>query len=315
MVGQGLKKLALENGMRISNGVAYGALRGFAATCSEGAGFKRIVFSTKFRDPADRDALVAAASKTDVTKAYRVQSLEVAPDAIQIIFQDNPGTMKKIREFLDWFIPLLEAHGASGADICPVCGGEIQNGNWVLLDDIAHHYHPACKEKVARDIAQSNQQKAENDTGSYLSGTLGAFLGAVLGAAVWALVLNLGYLAALVGLLIGWLADKGYDLLRGKQGKGKVAILIVAVVLGVVLGTFAADAIALGRMILNNELFGFTLTDIPKLIIRLLLTDGEYVRATLGNMGLGLLFAGLGVFGLLRKTGKSVSNSKMKVLP
>ena len=119
----------------------------------------------------------------------------------------------------------------------------------------------------------------------------------------------------MVGLLIGWMADKGYDLLRGKQGKGKVAILIFAIIFGVVLGTFAADAIALGRKILNNELFGVTLTDIPKLIIRLLLTDGEYVRATLGNMGLGLLFAGLGVFGLLRKTGKSVSNSKMKVLP
>ncbi len=315
MVGQGLKKLALENGMRISNGVAYGALRGFAATCNEGSGFKRIVFSITFRELADRDALVAAASKTNVTKAYRVQSLEIAPDAIQIIFQDNPGTMKKIREFLDWFIPLMEAHGATGADICPVCGCGIQNGNWVLVNDIARHYHPACKEKVAREIAQANQQKAEDNAGSYLTGTLGAFLGAVLGAVVWALVLTLGYLAALVGLLIGWLADKGYDLLRGKQGKGKVVILIFAIIFGVVLGTFAADAIALGKLILNNELFGSTLADIPKLIIRLLLTNEEYVRVTLGNMGLGLFFAVLGVFGLLRKTGKAVSNTKMKMLP
>lgn len=315
MIGQGLKKLAQENGMRISKGVAYGNLRGFSATCNEGTGFKRIVFSAKFRDLADRDALVEAASKVDVKKAYRVQSLEIAPDAVQIIFLDNPGTMKKIKEFLDWFVPLMEAHGASGVNICPVCGGEIQNGKWALLDDIAYHYHPACMEKVGRDIAQSNQRKTENDTGSYLTGALGAVLGAAVGAVVWALVLTLGYLAALVGLLIGWLADKGYDLLRGKQGKGKVAILIVAVVLGVVLGTFAADAIAIGKMILNNELFGYTMADIPKLIIRLLVTNEEYVRGTLGNMGLGLFFAGLGVFGLLRKTGKAVSNTKMKKLP
>ena len=315
MVGQGLKKLASENDMRVSDGVAYGSLRGFAATLSEGAGFKRIVFSTKFGELSNRETFLDAVAKVDVTKAYRVQSLEAAPDAIQIIFLDNPGTMKKIREFLDWFIPLLEVHGASGAHICPVCGCEIQSGNWVLLSDTVHHYHTSGMEKIDRDIAQQNQQKKDNDTGSYLMGAVGAFLGAVLGAVAWAVVLTLGYVAAVVGLLIGWLADKGYNLLRGKQGKGKLVILILAIIFGVVLGNFAADAIALGEMILNGEVYGFTLGDIPKLIIRLLITDGEYVRGTLGNMGLGLLFAALGVFGLLRKTGKAVSNTKMKVLP
>ena len=38
-------------------------------------------------------------------------------------------------------------------------------------------------------------------------------------------------LAAVGGLLIGFLALKGYDLFKGKQGKGKVAILIVIVLL------------------------------------------------------------------------------------
>lgn len=48
MIGSGLKKLAKENGLRVSNGVAYGSLRGYAATLSEGSGFKQIVISTKF---------------------------------------------------------------------------------------------------------------------------------------------------------------------------------------------------------------------------------------------------------------------------
>ena len=43
LIGSGLKKLAKEYGMTVS-GVAYGSLGGFAATLSEGAGFKRIVF-------------------------------------------------------------------------------------------------------------------------------------------------------------------------------------------------------------------------------------------------------------------------------
>ena len=50
MIGSGLKKLAKENGMKIDSGVAYGSLGGFAATLSEGAGWKQIVFSTRFMD-------------------------------------------------------------------------------------------------------------------------------------------------------------------------------------------------------------------------------------------------------------------------
>jgi len=70
----------------------------------------------------------------------------------------------------------------------------------------------------------------------------------------WAVVLNLGYVASLVGLLIGFLALKGYDLLKGKQGKGKVAILIVAIVFGVLLGTFAEETFTVIGLINNGEL-------------------------------------------------------------
>lgn len=52
MIGSGLKKYALEHGMKVSNGVAYGSLRGFAATLSEGSGYKQIMVTTKFSDPA-----------------------------------------------------------------------------------------------------------------------------------------------------------------------------------------------------------------------------------------------------------------------
>ena len=51
MVSMGLKKLASENNMTVASGVAYGALHGYAATLSEGAGYKLLVITTKFTDP------------------------------------------------------------------------------------------------------------------------------------------------------------------------------------------------------------------------------------------------------------------------
>lgn len=311
MIGSGLKKLAQENGMKVAKGVAYGSLQGFAATMSEGSGYKQIVFTTKFTDAAQRDELLAQLNQVNVQRTYRVQSLNLAPDAIQIIFTDNPGTMKKIQEFLAWFIPLLQQYGATPFHVCSECGCEVTAGRWLLVNGVAYHLHDACAEKTRRDIMSSEQAEKEQRTGSYGMGILGAFLGAVIGAVVWALVLNMGYVASLVGLLIGWLAEKGYTLLKGKQGKGKLAILIVAIIFGVVLGTFAADYITVADMINAGELSGVAHGDIPVFIFYLLSVDSEYLTATLANVGMGLLFAALGVFALLKKTNAEVSDTKI----
>ena len=114
--------------------------------------------------------------------------------------------------------------------------------------------------------------------------------------------------AALVGLVIGWLAEKGYTLLHGKQGKGKVAILIVAILVGVALGTIGADVFALAEMINAGEI-PLTYGDIPEFLLYMLQTDSEYVTATLTNLGMGVVFAGLGVYGILKKTGKEVADT------
>ena len=88
-------------------------------------------------------------------------------------------------------------------------------------------------------------------------------------------------------------------------------MLVIAVVLGVLVGTVAADAISLAQMIASGELYEFTYGEIPMLIFFLLLNDAEYLTATVSNCGMGLLFAALGVFGILRKTKKEVSGIRV----
>lgn len=306
MIGSGLKKLANENGMTIAKGIAFGSLRGYAASLSEGAGWKQITFATAIADAQKKTAFMDAVGAVDVAKLYRVQKLGITPKAIQVIFLDNPGTMKKIYAFLDWFLPLLQEAGATGANICTECGLEVTGGKWVLINGIAYYLHDTCAQKVKREIEAGNEAQKDAVEGSYLSGALGAFGGAALGAVVWAIVLMIGYVASIVGLLIGWLSEKGYTLLKGRQGKGKLLILILAIIFGVVAGTLAADVIGLGQMILAGELPGFVMADIP-LLMGIVLQDPEYLAATVKNVLMGLLFAALGVFALLRQTGKEVS--------
>ena len=86
--------------------------------------------------------------------------------------------------------------------------------------------------------------------------------------------------------------------------------LLVAIIFGVLLGTFAADAFTLMGMISDGELGAYGYGDIPWLIGFLLESNSQYVSATLSNIGMGLLFAALGVFSLLRNAGKEVSGVK-----
>ena len=310
MIGSGLKKFAAENGLRVAKGVAYGNLRGFAATLSEGSGYKQIVITTKFADPNKLQELQAAVNQKNIAREYRVQRLDFGVDGIRIVFGDTVGTMKKIAAFVDWFFPMLHVYGVQGAELCGECGGQLTGGCWKLINGVAYHMHESCAEHVRGQIASDNESRKLESEGSYVTGLFGALLGAAIGAVVWALVLNAGYVASLVGLLIGWLAEKGYNLLKGKQSKGKVVILAVAVVLGVVMGTFAADVMTLVQLINETEGMMMTYGDIPQFLLMLLQEDAEYAAAVATNIGTGLLFAGLGVFALLRKTGAEVADQK-----
>ena len=311
MIGTGLKKLAAKHGMTVANGVAYGNLRGYATTLSEGAGYKQIDISTQFTEVGKLEQLQAAVNAVETTKTYRVQKLGFGNRWISIIFNDTIGTMKKIEAFIDWFYPLLEQHGATRYNMCAHCGGETATGSWYLIDGIAHYLHESCADGIQNLMQEENQTRKVEDNGSYIQGFLGAFLGAALGSIVWALVLSMGFVASIIGFVIGWLAEKGYNLLGGKQGKGKIAILILVIIFGVLLGTLIPDAVTLAQMINSGEVVGYVYGDIPSMIIYLLQVDSEYLGATAGNVLLGLLFAGLGVFSLLRKTNAEVADRKI----
>ncbi len=312
MIGSGLKKLAQEHGMKVAKGVAYGSFRGYGATFSEGKGYKQIVLTTKFPEPEKQNALQAKLNGRNISKELRVRSLSFAPDGICVVFNDNPGTMKKITEFLDWFMPMLDEAGAQRSHICTECGMPITGGCWKLIDGTAFYMHEACAERRLRAISEEEQARKDADDGTYLKGALGAFAGAALGAVVWALVLFAGYVASLVGLLIGWLADQGYKLLHGKQGKAKIIILILAIVFGVVLGTVASEVLYLAAEIGKGETI-LTYADIP-MVLMFALEDPEAMQILVSNILQGLLFAALGVVYLLMQANKDVSGVKVEHL-
>ena len=310
MIGSGLKKLAAKHNMTVKKGVAYGNMQNYATTLSEGAGYKLIQITTTFPEQHKVQELLNKLNEVDLQKEYRVTDLQIHQDSLIIIFHDNPGTMKKLEAFIEFFFPLLKESGATPYNICTECLCEITSGSWKLINNGAFYLHDSCAEKIKREILTEADAKKQEDTGSYVTGFLGAILGASVGSIVWAILLSFGYIASIAGFAIGWCAQKGYSLLHGKNGKGKIAILILSILFGVLLGTVGGEAISLVGAVVNGELAGYALSDIPFLIL-LLLLDSGYLTAVGGNILMGILFAALGVFTLIRNTKQEVSETKV----
>ena len=314
MIGSAYKNFAQENGLKVDKGVGYGSIRGYWTTLSEGSGWKLMVINTKFPVPEKQDSLRVALTQVDIQKEYRVQKLDFTTNGITVVFQDIPGTMKKIQAFTDWFFPQLDAAEATKADICPVCGSPIvSDSTCKLMEGVSYHVHTACGEKMVRDAMQEDQDRKAADTGTYEGGAVGAFLGSLLGAVLWAIVLCAGYVASLVGLVIGFLAEKGYNLLWGKQGKGKIVILIFAVIFGVALGTVGAVLLQVFSLMGDGTIPGSGLNEAFKWM-KFLLQDSEVQAALIKDCLTGLLFAGLGVAALIAQAAKKVSGTKISDL-
>ena len=153
----------------------------------------------------------------------------------------------------------------------------------------------------------------EEKKGSILGGILGALLGAAIGAFLWTLIGMLGYIASIVGFVIAFLASKGYDLLKGRQGTLKVIVLIVCVILAVCIGTLGTTIWSI-----HNEYSA--LSDVEKKyfypaeteVIKQVLADSEVQESLVKDSAMGLVFGILGSIGLIMA---AKNGSKKTVTP
>ncbi len=314
MVGSGIKKLAKENDLKVSSGVAYGNLYGYASTFSEGSGYKRLVIVTSIPDPEWERWLKAELDNNNIEREFRVQSVSFNVKTIDIMFRDAAGTMKRINAFIEWFYPLLKQAGAAKCKICAECGQPIEKGTWKLINGIVYPLHKDCAIQLQNALIEEHEAELAAENGSYFTGFVGALIGAALGSVLWAILYYAGYIASLAGFVIGILAEKGYRIMKGRKGRIKVLILIVCILAGILLGTLAADWFTLFVMLRDGEISGLTTGDLLPLLIEMFETDEDLCIATVKDVLLGIVFAALGVFALLKKAAKEAKPTKVKDL-
>ncbi len=162
-----------------------------------------------------------------------------------------------------------------------------------------------CASKLG-ELERDGAAERKDNKGSYLTGVLGAASGAVMGAILWVLVARLGFVSSLVGLVMAFLAKTGYEMLNGRRGRGKAVIIAVAVFLGVVGAVFTFYPIEI-REALGPELpFSFWLQTVMIGFVN----DSEVFWLIMKDLGIGLLFALLGSYGIVSGILKEANAAK-----
>lgn len=337
MIDSKLKRIAMENALAVEKDVVHGQAQGCLIAlsvmpeCYQMSVYVGHLITAQDSPLASTGAvaefisgqavgdarygLIKPAKSVSDGQVINPVSHNMDGSAVLVRFLKGSHALQHIQDFmadiLPGVAPMTDPHA------CRLCAQSVgtESTAWLLPDDTVVPVHSHCVEAQAPQAAPEPAKPYHTALA-----ILCAFIGALLGAVVWALVGMAGYIASIVGLLIGFLAIKGYDLANGRPGAVKTLTLIVCVILAVVIGTAGTVAIQLHQVYAEGvaelqsweearpelEFFG--------LVIPELMQDDEFTGSLVKDLLLGWFFAILGCIGLLRTAGKRVSKRKSPVL-
>ena len=170
---------------------------------------------------------------------------------------------------------------------CQVCGQTENVGTYFAYNCTARLCDSCHQTYIERNnaVKQEKSKKAENIVG----GIIGAFLGSLIGAAAIILISQLGYIAAISGVIMGVCALKGYELLGGKLSKAGIIISSLIMIVMVFLSNQLDWAI-----ILHNEYPAYGIFEAFKMMNYLLLNDGIDLSVYIPQLFLLYIFTFVG---------------------
>ncbi len=135
-----------------------------------------------------------------------------------------------------------------------------------------------------------------------LAGVVGAFLFSLVGGILWFVLYQIGYLAAISGFVGVICAVKGYTFFAKTKNESVKCVVISAVMTTLVLIISWYFCVAYDIYYVFNEAFAageidftYTFFEAVQVTPYMLLEDTEVLVAYLKDLGIGLLFAVLGV--------------------
>ncbi|HML46694.1 MAG TPA: hypothetical protein PKE04_08095 [Clostridia bacterium] len=329
MYGTGLKKLGEEWSMKPMDGMLCGIMQGFPVAMSEGMGYKQLTINLCMLKPDAPDAEPDLAQLlTQPAQHYRITEYEADGPYLTVQFFDNPGTMRKIREYVNVEMPRLRQAGFAGADCCFQCNAPIgeEDSTLYAYNGIPLRLHARCVDDM-KAVFESETREQE-DAAMWQSSNPLAFVGALLGGLVgcipWVVIYVFGYMASLAAALIALGANYGHRLFGGREGKGRFALVVALTLLLTPVTNALGVAAQFGYGIHTGELQeaweipkdSLSLEDTLPLFFEMIKdpeVGPEFMSSFIRELGTAYLFAALGLWMVWKKLRKENARGKRRL--
>lgn len=206
---------------------------------------------------------------------------------ITVIAKNNTSKQDKICENIQYILDALTAflRERNFVPCCQTCGASTQTVGF-MLKDARFHFCADCAARAKNEnevLAQQNERKSVNIIG----GIIGAVAGSLIGVACIVILGQLGYVAAVSGIVMAFCTLKGFGKLAGKLTVVGIVLSCIIMIAMTYFGNRLDWAIEISKAM--NEYYGYevgifdSFRAIPTLIAEL---DGmgDYILSFLQQM-------------------------------
>lgn len=298
-MGNFLKDLASRYNLEANQSQVWGSIEGYWFQIALPAyGGNSLMVRTAVHFPDDAAVTATADGLVDMVQKSSDTSYERKGGTIRVSIRRRFGGYKaqEIEAILLRLVALFRKAGATAG--CFSCN-EDRTDSFAMVNGIAMKLCSKCQADISQTINKQAEEYASTKN-NYLRGLFGALIGALLGSLLWVLIGYIGYIAAIGGIAISFCAIKGYQIMKGKVTIPSIIYICIICLAAMVLAQFVLFDIQIIKSVTDQ---GYDV-DYGKVILNTFQLPFEYPDGSFfTNLGLGVLFLGLGSWRLIGSLG------------
>lgn len=209
---------------------AYGSFQGYDVSMvnihPQNGLIVQLLFSARPGDRPITESPAAFLARFAEEQKKVVQSATVQGSTLQVTMKVS--TWKKVMASVGMVLNTVTGYLAANGFVscCDRCGSAGERHLCAVGTLGCRTLCPECQQRTAGEMEAQNAE-VKSKKGNMLTGLVGAFLGSLVGVVVWVLIYQLGYIAAIGGLIMVVAVIKGYEIFGGRLSLGGTIACVV----------------------------------------------------------------------------------------
>lgn len=204
-------------------------------------------------------------------------------------------TYGKAKLAIEEMVTFLNSKGYT--DCCEQCDADSGMSAY-YINEAGHYLCDSCYQNITEHMSR-NKEEISKKKGNLIAGIVGALLGSVIGVAAIVIIGQLGYVAAISGIVMGVCTLKGYELLGGKLDKVGIVFSCLLMLLMVYVGNNLDWALAVVDAFEGVGILE-AFSAVPMLVAEDVIPMSDYWM----NMAMVYIFTIVGVFPIVKNAAK-----------